>query len=640
MVSAVLVAERSQATFDGAAMQQLIEPLYLRLNPSRIPYLKELVRSRPELMASPRRYVMSRKELIESAIVHNISVKKVIEEQDLPLEEIEYLFFTRTETTGISLHYFVFISALQLLSSPAQFSHYEPYARNLQMIGAYSQTEAGHGSLVQDIETLAEYDAETQEFVFNSPTASSVKWWAGGLGLLATHSIVFAQLKVGDQQYGLNCFLLPLREPHSMHPYPGIEIGDIGDKFGANTLDNGYMRFINYRVPRTCMLERFAHITPSGDLEITEPDPKKVLYSSMLNLRVRIGANIWRLLPIALTIALRYSVIRKQFRTLPHSPAVERTLLDYQMQQHKLLPYLALSYALNFASREILLKYEAVAQAAAAGDNRLVGEMHAIATAWKAYNSWSAVKGIEMSRLCCGGHGFSSYSGLGWLYTLCLPSCTYEGDNTVLCQQSAAVLIKAYESYTKGAPPAGDFSFFDPSITLGAPDAPDFHTKCFKALLRVLTARLADKRQRSEASTQIDAVTLTRVYCAYYIHEAFQASLQGLDPALAQPISDLKCIYALSELLDSLHPLLQEKLLPIPVSHKMRGEFDALLKKVRPNALSLIEAFGIEDHVLCSAIGNSRGEPYEDLLTWAKEYNPIRGVNPTVVKHLRPQAKL
>jgi hypothetical protein len=76
----------------------------------------------------------------------------------------------------------------------------------------------------------------------------------------------------------------------------------------------------------------------------------------------------------------------------------------------------------------------------------------------------------------------------------------------------------------------------------------------------------------------------------------------------------------------------------IPAEFESLGVEDDV--EVRTDALSLVEAFGIEDHVLCSAIGNSRGEPYEELINWVKDLNPVRGVNTTVLSHIKPLAKL
>jgi len=37
-------------------------------------------------------------------------------------------------------------------------------------------------------------------------------------------------------------------------PLPGIEVGDIGNKFGFNMKDNGFLGFKNFRIPRENML--------------------------------------------------------------------------------------------------------------------------------------------------------------------------------------------------------------------------------------------------------------------------------------------------------------------------------------------------------------------------------------------------
>lgn len=38
----------------------------------------------------------------------------------------------------------------------------------------------GHGTFVRGLETTATYDPSTKEFVLNSPTLTSYKWWPGG----------------------------------------------------------------------------------------------------------------------------------------------------------------------------------------------------------------------------------------------------------------------------------------------------------------------------------------------------------------------------------------------------------------------------------------------------------------------------
>ena len=45
----------------------------------------------------------------------------------------------------------------------------------MQIIGCYAQTELGHGSNVQGLETTATFDPQTDEFIINSPTLTSSK---------------------------------------------------------------------------------------------------------------------------------------------------------------------------------------------------------------------------------------------------------------------------------------------------------------------------------------------------------------------------------------------------------------------------------------------------------------------------------
>lgn len=50
---------------------------------------------------------------------------------------------------------------------------------------------------------------------------------------------------------------------------------------------------------------------------------------------------------------------------------------------------------------------------------------------------------------------------------------------------------------------------------------------------------------------------------------------------------------------------------------------ESLFSELRPEALTLVEAFDYDDNVLMSAIGSSDGKPYENLLGWAKKFNTL-----------------
>lgn len=102
--------------------------------------------------------------------------------------------------------------------------------KSMRVIGCFAMTELGHGSYVQGIETTATYDIGAEEFVMNSPTVTSTKFWIGLAGQTATHCVCFARLHTRGEQHGVRAFLVPLRDQQTGAPLPGIEIGDCGAK--------------------------------------------------------------------------------------------------------------------------------------------------------------------------------------------------------------------------------------------------------------------------------------------------------------------------------------------------------------------------------------------------------------------------
>lgn len=81
------------------------------------------------------------------------------------------------------------------------------------VIGCFAMTELAHGSNVAGLETTAEFDAATDEFVINTPHLGATKWWIGGAASTATHAAVFAQLIVDGKRKGVKTFVTQLRDP-------------------------------------------------------------------------------------------------------------------------------------------------------------------------------------------------------------------------------------------------------------------------------------------------------------------------------------------------------------------------------------------------------------------------------------------
>ena len=91
-----------------------------------------------------------------------------------------------------------------------------------EIIGCYAQTQLGHGSDVQNLETTATYIVESDSFVINTPSVSAAKYWPGDLGIFATHALVFAQMIVKGEKHGVQSFIVPIRDVKTLKILPGI----------------------------------------------------------------------------------------------------------------------------------------------------------------------------------------------------------------------------------------------------------------------------------------------------------------------------------------------------------------------------------------------------------------------------------
>ncbi|KAJ4440465.1 hypothetical protein ANN_08606 [Periplaneta americana] len=177
------------------------------------------------------------------------------------------------------------------------------------------QTELGHGTYIRGLETTAHYHPETQEFVINSPTLSSYKWWPGGMGHTANYAVVAAQLYTQEVYRGVHIFIVQLRDEETHEPMPGMKIGEIGTKFGMHTINNGFLAFQNVHIPRDQMLMKNAKVLEDGSYVKSPSD--KLVYGTMIYVRVVMLQTCAYQLGLAATIAIRYSAVRRQSEMKP-----------------------------------------------------------------------------------------------------------------------------------------------------------------------------------------------------------------------------------------------------------------------------------------------------------------------------------
>lgn len=109
----------------------------------------------------------------------------------------------------------------------------------------------GHGTNVAGLETTATFDKSNDEFVIHTPSISAIKWWPGEMGGFTNYAITYANLIIDGKSYGVNPFLVQIRDLNTHMPMKGIKCGDIGPKLGYNSKDNGWLSFDQVRIPRS-----------------------------------------------------------------------------------------------------------------------------------------------------------------------------------------------------------------------------------------------------------------------------------------------------------------------------------------------------------------------------------------------------
>lgn len=231
---------------------------------------------------------------------------------------------------------------------------------------------------------------------------------------------------------GVHAFIVPTRDMKTHQTLPGIEIHDCGHKVGLNGVDNGALRFCSVRIPRDNLLNRFGDVSRDGKYTSSLPTINKRFAATLGELvggRVGLAYSSVGVLKIAATIAIRYSLLRQQFGP-PRKPEV--SILDYQSQQHKLMPMLASTYAFHFATANLVEKYSEMKKT---HDEQLVGDVHALSAGLKSYVTSYTAKSLSVCREACGGHGYAAVNRFGSLRNDHDIFQTFEGDNTVLLQQ-------------------------------------------------------------------------------------------------------------------------------------------------------------------------------------------------------------
>lgn len=345
----------------------------------------------------------------------------------------------------------LFGGAIANLGNAETRKKYLPDVMSLDLLGCFAMTELGGGSDVQNLETTATFDRRSGEFVIHSPTPNAEKAYIGNAARDGRMAAVFAQLITAadngeDLRHGVHCLLVPIRDDAG-NDLPGVTTTDHGDKGGLQGVDNGRIRFDHVRVPREALLDRFGAVDAGG--EYSSPiDSVGARFFTMLGTlirgRVSVGAASGAAARTALALAVRYSLVRRQFDHPETGKGIP--LLEYREHQRRLLPRVARAYAYACAQNAIIAELDAFEKNPEAFDEAQRREMETHAAGIKATVTAFANDTITEARLACGGAGYMAENLLTEIRKDCDVFSTFEGDNVVLTQLVGKELLSAYSA--------------------------------------------------------------------------------------------------------------------------------------------------------------------------------------------------
>jgi acyl-CoA oxidase len=512
--------------------------------------------------------------------------------------------------------------------------HHEAYVQqiiDLEMMGCFAMTETGHGSDVQSLETTATYDPATQEFVINSPTPTSRKDYIGGAAESARVAAVFAQLITEGKCHGVHCFFVPIRDEEG-NDLPGVTTSDCDYKGGLPGVDNGRILFDNVRVPRENLLNKYADVAEDGTYSSPIENPNRRFFTMLGTLirgRVTVGAAAHAATLVALDIAVRYALQRKQFADPDGSGEV--LLMDYLQHQKRLFPLIARSYALRFAQNELVAKLHEL-QTSDDPDAEEQRELESRAAGLKAANTWHASKAIQEAREACGGAGYLAENRLIALRADTDVFTTFEGDNHVLVQLVAKSLLTAYADDIKGMSPvewvrfaanfAGDrvvkrtaaetimqtiLDTRQDNEEEGSLFNRGTQVKMFEDreqyLLSTVARRLRGKSKEMSAfdafnNVQDHVLATAQAHIDRIVLEAFVAGIASCQDREARRILGLVCdLFALSVIEDNKAWYIEHRFLSTERAKAVTRGINERCRSLRPFAEILVDGFGIPEQL-------------------------------------------
>ena len=650
----ILPEERKRATFSHDEMTILIDGSKEVTMKRRWIYETNTADELDDaVLGDSRKYDLERETAVGLAASNFMRIhKKHFDRMYVP-KEWEIPLMQNATISGGYPGYGLFLTTVMGQSDDEQTGWWLWRTLTCQITGCYAQTELGHGSNVRGLETTATFDPHGKNFVLHTPTLTSMKFWPSSM-VTATHAVVYAQLIVKGKHYGVHIFMVQLRD-ENLKPLPGIEVGDVGTKMGELSIDIGYLRLNQVRVPLRCLMAKRQYVTEDGEYvrrgvkdesnsaTTTKKKKKKdkMAYLTMMGARVALAGGAAGALSKACTIAIRYAAVRKQgFKDQTETSEV--SILDYKFTAYRLLKQLSFALANKFACNrltEIMGDFRTMVAGSVGGEqdsNLNISELHATTAGLKGLCCERTALGIEDCRKACGGAAYLLTSGIAALEQDYKWRATAEGDTVVMLLETSKYLLKQVQKARRGGEITGlasclaELGHDGASAPVSVPDKParaegwldlNFLLSLFRSrtIAAVSAAESAYASLVSEGVDEREAFTECTLqmmragecHVVFFLLDCFKTTVEAKaqsHPECQRVLALLAAVFALGEVLDGVS---WAGLLSGKDEIMAQRAVGIACTRLRPEVVALVDCFEYPDAVLNSTIGRKDGNVYE-----------------------------
>ena len=352
----------------------------------------------------------------------------------------EYVgYMDGSTSTKMTVQFNLFGGTVLNLGTEKHHNNFLDKINSLENIGCFAFTERGYGNNAFKMETTAVFNKSDNTYTINSPTLASHKYWITNSACHASHSVVFAQLKIDGEDYGPHPFLVRVRDEGGNF-LPNVSIKDMGYKIGLNGVDNGELSFNNFTTDADSLLNSVSDVNSNGDFDSIIHNKRKrflKMADQLVSGRVCISSMMLGCSKVLLNNTVNYALHRKSVgkggdSTMP--------IIEYGIQRSTLCPLIVRTIGLNLGLNRTKDAY-------VNKDNDLI----TLACTIKPMLAWNTQEIVTKCRELTGGEGFLASNQFGEGIAASWAGMTAEGDSKVLLMKAASERIKSLnmQSITK-----------------------------------------------------------------------------------------------------------------------------------------------------------------------------------------------